>query len=235
MRKALPAIAIMLVLIAIIAGGSGCGGGGTSSNGGNGGNGGSFGLSPSSATVGSNGRVYMAAMQGGIPVDVSWSATTGVVTPTGTGTAYWQGASGATVTATKISGSGTDTCIISVDASKASVYGRLIDSAAFGGISGAIVDFKQGSSTVASATTIPTGHFSAAVPTGATRFHVRSNSISSAFYKQYTYNALRYTMLSSTCTAPLPGLALGAATPLVSNVVVAVASGPPPPPPNGCP
>lgn len=233
MRKSVPVLLLLVGLFALVIGGSGCGGGGGGSNGGGGG---SITLHPSSITIGSNGRVYLCAMDNGILVDVTWSSTSGVVTPVSVGLAYWTGSGSGTVTATGIGLGGSDSTPITVDASKASVYGRVIDSSVFSGIQGAIFDFKTGSTNVASATTIPTGHFMAAVPPAADFFSIRANSVSNAFYKSYTYDGLRYTMLTSpeVCRAPLPTLAVGTASAFSTNVVVAVASGPPPPPPNGC-
>ncbi len=215
---------------------SGCGGGGTGTTGTNGG-GGALSLYPSTANVGPGGTVQLQAQANFLNVDVTWSSDSGLVSPTGIGTATFTapGSGVSTITATRIGASGSDTSAITVDPTAATVRGRVVDSNTIAGIGNAIVEFKNGNTIVATATTIPNGSFSAAVPTSATRFHIRSSSISSGFYKQYLYNSKRYTMLDSTCTAPLPALSVGANVLLVTNIVISPATGPPPPPPNGCP
>ncbi len=237
MRTILPAICAFLVIGILIGISSvGCGGGGsTGTNGTNGG--GALSLYPSTANVGAGGTVQLQAQANFLNVDVSWSSDAGLVSPTGIGTATFTApASGvSTITATRIGVTGSDTSAISVDPTTATVRGRVVDGNTFGGIGNAIVEFKNGNTIVATATTIPNGSFSAAVPTTATRFHIRSSSISSGFYKQYLYSSKRYTMLDATCTAPLPALSVGANVLLLTNIVISPASGPPPPPPNGCP
>jgi hypothetical protein len=236
MRKQIPALIIfLLALLSIALSSAGCGGGG-GGGGSNGSSGGSFSLSPATATVGANGTVYLYASANGTPVDVSWTTTAGVLTPTGIGTATLAAPSTgtATVTATLISNPArSDTTVVTVNDTLATVRGRVVtdSNAGFGGI---IIDFKAGNTTVASVITMPNGQFSAGVPTTATRFHIRNSSIPSSYYKQYSYNSLRYTTLVSTCTAPLPALSVGGDVALLTNIVINSNVGPPPPPPSGC-
>jgi hypothetical protein len=84
------------------------------------------------------------------------------------------------------------------------------------------------------ATTNNQGNFNALVPTSAARFHIDETSLGSSYYKAYTYQGLRYSMLIPACTAPLPTLTQDQTTPLPGPIQIPRTTGPPPPPPNGC-
>lgn len=237
MHKALPALIAFLSLalaIALSSAGCGGGGGGGSSSGGSGGN---LSLSPATNTIGANGMAHMLATVNGVPVDVTWSSTAGFVTPTGIGTAIFNGPASGTAVVTATAGSQTDTATFTIDPTRATVSGRIVDQTTLSGIGNAIIEFRDGNTIVATATSLGNGYFSGGVSPAADTFHVRASSISSAYYKLYTYNSLRYTMTDSDafpCRAPLPALTAGGNTNLQTNLTVPPFGGPPPPPPNGC-
>lgn len=79
------------------------------------------------------------------------------------------------------------------------------------------------------------GKFSATVPATAKRFGVVGSTLQPGYYAQFSYGALRYSGLITTCTAPLPTLTAGNTVALPASIYVNQASEPPPPPPNGCP
>ncbi len=214
----------------------GCGGGG----GGGGGGGFNMFLSPTSVSVGPNGEVRLNTIdQNGTFTDVTWAVSAGFLTPLGIGSAQFVApASGpATVTATSVvSGGIVRTCSVTVVPGMATVTGRVRRSGSSIGLPGVVVDFFDVAATlVATATTNSLGYFSGAVPANAVRFHLRNSSIPTGFYKQYTYDSMRYATTIAACSAPLPGLSAGVSTGLVTECVVSPNVGPPPPPPNGCP
>lgn len=84
-------------------------------------------------------------------------------------------------------------------------------------------------------TTAADGRFTAVIPTTAKRFGLVATSLTPGYYAQFTYGALRYSAIVSTCTAPLPALTAGGSVTLPASVFVNESSEPPPPPPNGCP
>lgn len=119
----------------------------------------------------------------------------------------------------------------------ATVTGRVVVESTGVGIAAVQVLFFNAAGTqVATSTTDACGYLVARVPSNAVRFHLNPTSLSAAaYYRQYTYNALRYSALIATCTAPLPALTDGAVTPLPGgSIFVPATTGPPPPPPNGC-
>jgi hypothetical protein len=213
-----------------------CGGGG----GGGGGGGIQVDLQPSSATVGRNGQVnFVATVQNSADQNVSWTASAGSIAPTGPNTATYtapNSAATATVTATSVADpTRADSSTVNVVAGVATVTGRVVQQNSSFGIGGIVVEFRDSSgATVATATTNSSGNFSAAVPTSAVRFHLRNSSIPFSYYKQFTYNSLRYATTISTCSAPLPSLSEGGNFPLATTIALPPSSGPPPPPPNGC-
>jgi len=213
-----------------------CGGGG----GGGGGGGLSVNLQPASATVGRNGQVnFTATVSNASNPDVTWSASTGSITPTGVGTATYtapNAAATATVTATSVEdNTKSDSSTVTVVVGVATVTGKVVRSGSSLGLANVIIEFRDaGGATVATVTTNGSGNFSAGVPTTATRFHVRNSTVPSGYYKQYTYDGLRYTTLETTCSAPLPSLSEGTSTALASEIAFSPTSNPPPPPPNGC-
>lgn len=213
-----------------------CGGGG----GGGGGGGVSVNLQPSSATVGRNGQVaFTATVSNATDRSVTWSATGGTISPTGSNSATYTApnSDGAfTVTATSTEDpTKSDSSTVTVVVGVATVTGRVIRSTTSTGIAGVIVEFRDNTgAAVQTATTNSSGNFSSAVPLTAVRFHIQNSSIPAGFYKQYNYNSLRYATTIATCSAPLPALSEGANTPLLTDLVIAPTTTPPPPPPNGC-
>lgn len=212
----------------------GCGGGGSP------GTSVSFSLIPSSATVGANGQVRLVALRNGSPVDVTWEATSGTIVPLSTGNATFTAPSATTVvtvTAALVSSPGTTrTATINVQQGFATVTGRVTSGGSGGGVGNVPIEFRDGSdAVVATTTTFATGYFSAAVPPSAVRFHLQNAGFPTGFYKQYTYDTKRYSVLIATCSAPLPPIAADANTALATNVVLPPSFQPPPPPPDGCP
>jgi hypothetical protein len=191
-------------------------------------------LTPRTALVGAGEIVHLEARLNGTLANVNWSQSNGVLTPTGTGTADWQAPAIGVSTVTATAGPNSDTSTFTVGSGFATVTGTVLNQTTVQGIGNVVVDFLQGAILVASTTTSGNGTFSVGVPPTANRFHIRSTSGLSLFYKQYTYNGKRYTMLDSSCSAPLPALTVGQVTPLTTSVLVPPSSGPPPPPPNGC-
>lgn len=232
MRHFLPGLLLFSIALGFIAAGCGGGGGGGGTNGGSG----QLVMSPGTATLGPNGEVTLYATVNGSPVDVTWSSSSGFVTPVGLGLGVLTAPSSGTVTvtATRTSGSGSDTSSFTISPGLATVRGRVVDQDSLLGISGATIQFKNGTTTLSSVTSYSGGYFVAAVSPAANRFHMPSSPFPSGYYKQYTYNSKRYTALVSTCSATLPSLVAGGAHPLVDTIKLPVASGPPPPPPNGC-
>jgi hypothetical protein len=214
-----------------------CGGGG-----GGGGGGGSVSVSvtPGTATVGRNGQVtFVATVSGSSNPDVTWQATAGTITPTGTGTALFtapDAVTTVTVTATSSADpSKSDSSTVNVLDGVATVTGRILRQGVTVGLPNVIVQFKNAGGTVlATATTNAFGYFSAAVPTTAVEFHIQNTSALNGYYKQYNYDGDRYTILDPGCNAPLPALTANTNSPLGSNITIPLASGPPPPPPSGC-
>ena len=198
-------------------------------------------LSPGAATIGANGRItFCAIVTGAINPDVSWSASAGSIVSVGTGRGRLTAPSVATlviVTATSVEDSGkSDLATITVITGFATVSGRVLRSSSTTGIAGIVIEFRNAAgSVVAQVTTASCGDFGAAVPVTATRFHLQNGSVPSGFYKQYTYDTLRYTTVETTCSAPLPALSADTAAPLVTNITIPPTTQPPPPPPNGCP
>lgn len=241
MRRCLPLFiagcAALLIVGSTSTGcGGGGGGGGSSSGGGSGG--GAFSLSPATLTVGPNGQIFLVARSGSAQADVTWSSTSGIVTPLGTGLAlYTAPATGsATVTATTTAApQRSDSTAVTINASLATVRGRVVSDATFNGVANVVIEFKNGTTTLATATTLANGYFTAGVPPTATRFHVRNTTVPSGFWKQYTFDSERFTTLDSNCTAPLPALAAGTSVALATDVRLNAQVGPPPPPPTGCP
>ena len=215
-----------------------CGGGGGGGNGGGGNV--SVILTPSTATVGPNGQVPMAAVvTGSSNGDVTWSTTNGTITPTGIGTATYtapNGDSTATITATSVASSGaTDNSVVTSQSGLATVTGRVVRQNTSTGLANVVIEFRDaGGSTVATATTNAFGQFGGGTPPTAVRFHVRNTTVPAGYYRQYIYNSLRYATTITTCSAPLPALTAGTTTALLTNIGMPLSSGPPPPPPNGC-
>jgi hypothetical protein len=110
----------------------------------------------------------------------------------------------------------------------------VIDEDFLTGVSGLTVQFKDGTTTVGTVSVTSTGYFAQGVSPAATRFHLATSPFPFGYYKQYTYNTKRYTVLQTTCTAPLPALSAGVGSSLVDSIRLPNTSGPPPPPPNGC-
>src|SRR5688572_1278499 len=154
-----------------------CGGGGGGGNGGGGNV--TVTLTPSSATVGPNGQVqFTAIVTGSADQNVTWSATTGTITPTGTGTATYtapNGDSSATITATSVASPGaSDSSVVNSQSGLATVTGRVVRQNTSVGLGNVVIEFRDaGGTTVATAVTNAFGYFSGGTPTTAVRFHVR--------------------------------------------------------------
>ena len=224
----------LLCLTFLACGGGGGGGGGT------GGGGVSITLTPATGTVGHNGNFPLAAVvTGSSNPDVTWSATAGTLNITGVGQATWIAPAAdvtATVTATSVADpTKSDSSSVTSQAGLATVTGRVVRQNTSQGLGNVVIEFRDGSgATVATATTNAFGYFGGGTPTTAVRFHVQNTTVPSGYYRQYLYNSLRYATTISTCSAPLPALAAGTNTALLTVIGIPVASGPPPPPPNGC-
>lgn len=214
-----------------------CGGGG---GGGGGGESVSVSLSPGSSTVGLNGQVlFVATVSNSTNPAVTWSSTSGTITPTGDRTATFTAPNfetQATVTAASVADpTKTDSSVVTVQQGVATVTGQVLRQSSSLGLSGVVVEFRDNTGTVlATATTNSFGNFSAAVPVAAVRFHLQNATVPVGYYKQFNYDGMRFATTITTCSAPLPALTEGVTTPLATTITVPATTGPPPPPPNGC-
>jgi hypothetical protein len=233
MRQALRIGLSMLSAIVIVC----CGGGGPSDNGNGGVN---VSINPTSANVAWNGTVqFSSTVTGAADTSVTWSASGGSITPTGSNTATFTAPAATTVitvTATSVADpTKTASATVNVSQGQATVTGRVRRASSSLGIAGVVVEFRNaGGSVLATVTTPSSGNFSVAVPVEAVRFHLRNSSVPPGFYKQYQYNAKRYTTLDANCSAPLPPLSANVTTPLATDIVIPPTTQPPPPPPDGC-
>ncbi len=199
-------------------------------------------LDPGSATIGvGKTMTFTANVTGSTNLGATFTAARGTIGVTGVGKALYTAPATTgtdTVTAraaadsTKIA---TATLIVTTVTTNATIIGHVRQDGTQIGIPNVIVAFYNGSgSEVNRATTQADGSFSLQVPTSARRFHVIASSISSSYYKAYTYSTLRYSALINTCTAPLPTLTAGQVLNLPSFIDLPSTGDPPPPPPNGC-
>lgn len=124
-------------------------------------------------------------------------------------------------------------------AGQAIVKGRIIDGQG-GTVYGLQLDFyDSGNNLVGSSVTQGDGTFRAIIPSTATAFEVNRGSIRAGYYKEYLYNNKWYLPKPSNCIAPLPPVANGQTTNLLTDVIVPPTSVngsslPPPPPPSPC-
>lgn len=201
-------------------------------------------ISPQDGSVSINQSLnFTASVTGTANDNVTWTASGGTITPTGTGTARFTApgvVGNYTVTARSVADTnrkGVATVTVTPSAgSNAIINGKVVDQDSQVGISGVNVVFLNNVGTIiAQYTTAANGTFRATVPVTAIRFHIVSASIPGTYYKAYEYNGKRYTALSSLCSAPLPTLTAGTTISLPTFIDVPPTTGPPPPPPNGCP
>lgn len=233
MRNVVYAGFFFLAMAGVVFTSTSCGGGGGGSGGSGGG---SVNLTPNSLTIGANGLGAFLALQNGTPVDVSFSQSGGAtINILGTGHAQitFPPSGTVTITATTFADS-SDSTVVTIDPTRATVYGRVVDEDLLSGIGGVTVQFKNGSNVVASTQTLANGYFSVGVPTTANRMHISTSGLSSFYYRQYRYQSMRYTMLDPNCSVTLPALVAGTTHQLSGSIQITNTNGPPPPPPNGC-
>jgi hypothetical protein len=244
-----------LALFVSLIGFTGCGGGGTTGSGGSGGNitryaiealkGGTI-IDPTNIVVGETVQFqyvgYTATNQRIVQGSSGWTLdptgqSEGTITTSGSFNAT---ASGPQFTVSATAGGATVNGVAQVKAAGlALVSGRLVDGYGNFGY-GMIVDFyDSGNTLVGSSTAQGNGNFRGAVPTSATKWQVRPNSIPLTYYKEFYYQSKWYLPSAGLeCLAPLPSLTGGSTTNL-GDIVVPPTSNqgsslPPPPPPNGC-
>lgn len=199
-------------------------------------------IDPQSVTLAPNATTsFDATVVGATNTNATFTATGGTITQSGPHTATYRApaATGTyTVTArasANTSKTATATVVVANVGATATVTGRVVVDGTSSGISGIEVAFyNNAGSEVARATTNVSGNFSVQVPVSARRFHLVADSITTAYYKAYTYASKRYSAIILNCSVGLPTLTAGTPYNLPSFIEVPSAAEPPPPPPNGC-
>ena len=199
-------------------------------------------IDPQSVTLAPNAVTsFDATVVGATNTGATFTATGGTVTVVGPHTVNYRApaATGTyTITAraaANTSKTATATIVVAAVGSTATVTGRVVVDGTTSGIGGVEVAFyNNAGSEVARGTTSVSGNFSVQVPISARRFHVVANSLSTAYYKAYTYAGKRYSAIILNCSVGLPTLTAGTPYNLPSLIAVPSSAEPPPPPPNGC-
>ena len=153
--------------------------------------------------------------------------------------AYTATASGSAFTVTATADGGPQAGAAQVKApGQALVSGRVVDGYGNFGRTMWVDFFNAGGIKVGESRVQGNGNFRADVPTTATHFQVRFNSIPAGYYKEYRYLGLWY-LPDGFCMAPLPALSAGGSANVGDVLVPPTTSGganlPPPPPPSPCP
>lgn len=184
---------------------------------------------------------FKGTVTGSTNTTVNFTASGGTLVKTSADTANYTAPSSLgsyTVTATSAadpSKQATATVTVANVGASATISGQVIRTGSAVGVGSIIVAFYNASGAeLARATTGADGRFSTLVPITARRFHLISSSLGTAFYQQYEFSTLRYSILVTSCTAPLPTLTTGGSFPLASPIELTPSTDPPPPPPNGC-
>lgn len=199
-------------------------------------------IDPQSVTLAPNASTtFDATVVGATNTNATFSATQGTVVATGPHSARYTAppTEGTyTITARAVantSKTATATIVVANVGAAATVSGRVVVDGTTSGISGVEIAFyNNAGSEVARGTTNVSGSFSVQVPITARRFHVVANSLSTAYYKAYSYAGKRYSAIILSCSVGLPNLTAGVPYNLPSLIEVPSAAEPPPPPPNGC-
>jgi hypothetical protein len=187
--------------------------------------------------------IFIAPVTGSTNPNVTWTTTGGSIRVLSAGRMEYTAptlSGNYTVTATAAANTNrraTASITVANVGANAIVQGRAIVDGSTLGVAGASIAFYNSAGLeLGRVTTGTDGRFTATIPSTARRFHVVPSSINETqFYRSYEYANFRYTMLVSSCTAPLPTLTAGGTTILPTDVRIPRASDPPPPPPNGCP
>lgn len=199
-------------------------------------------IDPPTVTIAPNVQVnYNATVVGTGNTNATFTATGGTIVQTGPHSARFTAPAnlGSYNVIAKASADASKTATANVTVANvgqsATVTGKVVIDGTQAGIPNVIVTFYNAAgSEVARATTNAGGNFSGQVPITARRWHILASSLSSSYYKAYSYAGIRYSALVPTCTVPLPTLVAGTSYNLPGLIMVPNTAQPPPPPPNGC-